>query len=95
MSEAMTLLLGGDFFGALSWFLTSYIPYGIFIIALGIVISAVVYAKNESLAMSGLIFTVYMVFMSSMTVIPLEFQIYVMLLIGVPITALILYLVIK
>jgi len=76
----MTYLADGNITQALSWVMTDYIGFGILYMFMGLVIFAVTYTKTENYGISGIIFVVYSIIVSS--TLPSEIAMYFYLIIA-------------
>jgi hypothetical protein len=83
----MSYLESGNILAAYSWTMTEYIGFGILWLFFATIVFALVYAKTESYAISGVVF----IAMSSLIspVLPPEIQKYFLLLIGTMIAVLV------
>jgi len=84
VSEQFNYLITGDVIGAWRWFMDDYLGYGLLWVLFGFLLFVMVYEKTKSYGIGGTVLGLYLMMVSYATLaVPIEMQMYFLLLMGV------------
>lgn len=92
-SVCYTLLITGDWLGALACSLSNVLPLGLFWVLMGMIIFAAMQVKSKNFAVSGVILILYLAIIIPANLVEVSIQPFLALLIGLLIAALIIKLI--